>query len=208
MITVNVVFVCVCVSITNFNFQSPLSLSAEGLMLLNCGVGEDSCKSLGLQGDPSSLSWCSVLGDEDQSWVFIGRTDAEAETPILWTPHAKIWLIGKDSDAGRYWGQEEKEMKEDEMAGWHHRLDGHEFGWTPGVCNGQEGLACCGSWSHKESDTTEWLNWTELNSIYHGSSLEVSTFLVESTRKLVLNPFWISSVQDGPKMRILSLRYY
>ena len=68
-----------------------------------------------------------VRSKGDQSWVFIGRTDAEAETPILWPPHAKSWLIGKDSDAGRDWGQEEKGKTEDEMAGWHHRLDGHEF---------------------------------------------------------------------------------
>ena len=104
----------------------------------------------------------SILKD-DQSWVFIGRTDAEAETPVLWPPHAKSWLIGKDPDAGRDWGQEEKGMTEDEMAGWHHRLDGHEFEWTLGVGDGQGGMACCDSWGHKESDTTEWLNWTELN---------------------------------------------
>ena len=81
----------------------------------------------------------------DQSWVFIGRTDAEAETPILWSPHAKRWLIGKDPDAGRDWGKEEKGMTEDEMAGWHHRLEGHEFEGTPGAGDGQGGLACCGS---------------------------------------------------------------
>ena len=98
----------------------------------------------------------------DQSWVFFGRTDAKAETPILWPPHTKSWLIGKDSDAGRDWGQEDKRMTEDEMAGWHHRLDGNEFGWTPGVGDGQGGLACCDSWGHKESDTTQWLNWTEI----------------------------------------------
>ena len=99
----------------------------------------------------------------DRSWVFIGRTDAEAETPILWPPHVKGWLIGKDSDAGRDWGQEEKGTTEDEMAGWHHRLEEHEFEWTPGVGGGQGGLACCNSWGRKESDTTEWLNWTELS---------------------------------------------
>ena len=97
----------------------------------------------------------------DQPWVFFGRNDAKAETPVLWAPHAKSLLIGKDSDAGRDWGQEEKGMTEDEMAGWHHRLDGREFEWTPGVGDGQGGLACCDSWGHKESDTTEWLNWTE-----------------------------------------------
>ena len=95
----------------------------------------------------------------DQSWVCFGRTDAKAETPILWPPHAKSWLIGKDPDAGRDWGQEEKGPTEDEMAGCHHQLDGHEFEWTPGVGDGQGGLACCNSRSHKESDTTEWLNW-------------------------------------------------
>ena len=99
----------------------------------------------------------------DKSWVFIGRNDAEAETPILWPPHAKSWLIGKDSDAGRDWGQEEKGTTGDEMAGRHHWLDGHEFEWTPGVGDGQGGLACCSSWGRKELDTTEWLNWTELN---------------------------------------------
>ena len=98
----------------------------------------------------------------NQSWVFIGRTDAKAETPIIWPPHAKSWLIGKDSDAGRDWGQEKKGITEDEMAGWHHRLDGHEFEWTPGVGDGQGGLACCDSWGHKKSDMTEQLNWTEL----------------------------------------------
>ena len=101
----------------------------------------------------------------DQSWVFIGRTDAKAETPILWPPHVKSWLIGKDSDAGRDWGQEEKGTTEDEMVGWHHRLDAHEFEWTPGVGDGQGGLVCCSSWGLKESDTTERLNWTELTFI-------------------------------------------
>ena len=99
----------------------------------------------------------------DQSWVFFGRTDAKAETPVLWPPHAKSWLVGKDSDAGRDWGQEENGTTEDEMAGWHHRRDGREFEWTPGVGDGQGGLACCDSWGCKESDTTEQLNWTELN---------------------------------------------
>ena len=94
----------------------------------------------------------------DHSLVFIGRTDVEAETPILWPSDAKSWLIGKDPDAGKDWGQEEKGMTEDEMVGWHHRLDGHGFGWTLGVGDGQGGLACCGSWGCKESDTTEWLN--------------------------------------------------
>ena len=99
----------------------------------------------------------------DQSWVFIGRTDVEGETPILWPPNAKSWLIGKDLNAGKGWGQEEKEVTEDEMVGWHHGLNGHGFGCTPGVGDGQGGLVCCSSWGRKESDTTEQLNWTELN---------------------------------------------
>ena len=80
---------------------------------------------------------------------------------VLFRSHAKSWLIGKDSDARRDWGREEKGMTEDEMAGWHHRVDGHEFEWTPEVGDGQGGLACCDSWGRKESDTTEWLNWTD-----------------------------------------------
>ena len=126
------------------------------LMLLNCGVGEDSWESLGLQGDATSPF------EGDQPWDFFGRNDAKSETPVLWPPHAKSWLIGKDSNAGRDWGQEEKETTEDEMAGWHHWLDGHESQWTPGVDDGQGGLACCDSWGRKESDTTERLIWSDL----------------------------------------------
>ena len=112
-------------------------------------------------------------------WFKTGK-GVHLETPVLWPPCAESWLIGKDSDArrdwgqeekgmigkdsdaGRDWGQEEKRMTEDEMAGWHHQLDGRRFEWTPGVGDGQEGLACCNSWGRNESDTTEWLNWTEL----------------------------------------------
>jgi len=89
----------------------------------------------------------------------------EAETPILWPPNVKSWLIGKDPDAARDWGQEEKGTTEDKMAWWHHWLDGREFEWTPGVGDGQGGLVCYNSWGHKESDTTEWLNWTILSSV-------------------------------------------
>ena len=96
----------------------------------------------------------------NQSQIFIGRTDAKAQTPILWPPHVKSWLIWKDPDAGRDWGQEEKGSIEDEMVGWHHRLNGHGFRWTTGVGDGQESLTCCCSWGHKKSDTTELLNWT------------------------------------------------
>ena len=103
----------------------------------------------------------SVHSKGDQPWVFFGRTDANAETPILWTPHAKSWLIGKDPDARRDWGQEEKGTTEDEMAGWHHWLDGREFEWTLGDGDGQGGLVCYSSWGRKDSDTTEQLNWTD-----------------------------------------------
>ena len=109
---------------------------------------------LGLQGDQP------VHSKGDQSWVFSGRNDAKAETPVLWPPHAKSWLTGKDSDAGRDWGQE-KGTTEDEMAGWHHRLNGRESEWTLGVGDGQGSLACCNSWSQKVSDTIERLNWTD-----------------------------------------------
>ena len=130
-------------------------LSAEELMLLNCGVGEDSWESLGLQGIQP------VHPRGNQSWVFFGRTDVEAETPILCSPEAKSWLIWKDPDAGKDWGQEEKGMTEDEMVGWHHRLNGHEFEWTPGVGDECGGLVCCSPWGHKELDMTERLNWTD-----------------------------------------------
>ena len=94
----------------------------------------------------------------NQSWIFIGRTDAEAETPILWPPDVKNWLIGKDPDAGKDW-RWQKVMTEYEMVGWHHCLDGHEFEWTPGVGDGQGSLACCSPLGCKESDMTERLNW-------------------------------------------------
>ena len=100
-----------------------------------------------------------VHSEGDQPWDFFGRNDTKAETPVLWAPHAKSWLIGEDSDAGSDWGQEDNGMTEGEMAGWHHRLDGHESEWTLGVGDGQGGLACCNSWGHKELDRTERLNW-------------------------------------------------
>ena len=127
-------------------------LSAEKLMLLNCGME----KTLESPLDCKEIQ--PVHPEGDQSWVFTGRTDAEAETPVLWPPHVKSWLIGKDPDAGRGWGQEEKGTTEDEMAGWHHWLDGHEFEWIPGVRDGQGGLVCCNSCGRKELDTTERLN--------------------------------------------------
>ena len=120
------------------------------------GLGE----SLGLKGDQASQPW------RKSTWIFIGRTDAEAETPILWPPDAKNWLIWKDPDAGKDWRWEEQGMTEDEMVGWHHQLNGHEFEQAPGVGDGQGGLECCSSWGHKESDTTEQLNWTEYSTVY------------------------------------------
>ena len=97
----------------------------------------------------------------NQSWVFIGRTDAEAESLVLGPPDVKNWLIWKDPDAGKDWGREEKGTTEDEMVGWHHWLTGQGFGWTPGAGDGLGGLVCCSSWGRKESDAAEWLNWTE-----------------------------------------------
>ena len=125
----------------------------------------------------------------DRSWVFFGRNDAKAETPVLWPPHAKSWLIGRDSDAGRAWGQEEKGMTEDEMAGWHHWLLGRESQWIPGVGDGQGGLACCDSWDRKESDTTEQLIWCDLNNV--SSILRLYTF----TSLLVT--FWLLILQHA-----------
>jgi len=104
----------------------------------------------------------SIHSEGNQPWVCFGGNDAKPEAPVLWPPHVKNWLIGNDSDAGRGWGWEEKGMTENKMAGWHHRLNAHEFGWTPGVGDGQGGLACCDSWGHKESGMTDLLNWTEL----------------------------------------------
>ena len=139
-----------------------------------------------------------VHSEGDQPWDFFGRTDAEAETPVLWPPHAKSWLIGKDSDAGRDWGQEDKGTTEDEMAGWHHGLDGHESEWTPGVGDRQGDLACCDSWGHRESDMTEWLNWTELTDIasdlvyfqrrLSGANLKVKASLTSSQVPLPSSP--------------------
>ena len=118
-----------------------------------------SWESLWLQGDPTSLN-----PKGNQSWISIGGTDAEAETPILWPPNAKNWLTGKDPDAGKDWRQEEKGITEDEMVGWHHQLDGHEFEQALGVGDGQACLACCSPWGRKELGTTKWLNcWVLLS---------------------------------------------
>ena len=97
----------------------------------------------------------------NQSWVFFGRTDVEAESPILWPPDVKNWLVEKDRDAGKDWRREEKGTTVDEMVGWHQQLNGHGFEYTPGVGDGQGGLVCCSPCGCKELDTTERLNWTE-----------------------------------------------
>jgi len=120
-----------------------------------------------LEKTPESPSDCKeiqpVHPKGNQSWIFTGRTDAEAKALILWPPDAKSWLIGKDPDAGKDWGWEEKGTTEDEMVGWHHWLDGHEFEQIPGDGDGQESLACCSPWGRKESGMTERLNNNEKN---------------------------------------------
>ena len=112
-----------------------------------------------------------VHSEGDQSWVFIGRTDVKAETPILWPPHVKSWLTRKDPNSGRDWGQEEKGMTEDEMAGWHYWLDRHEFEWTLGFGDGQGGLACCDSWGRRVGH--DWV--TELKNVVKKMDVDHST---------------------------------
>ena len=134
-------------------------LSAKELMLLNCGAGEDSWESLGQQGDPTSPFWRrSALGFLWREWCWSWNSNTLATSCEELTHWKRLWCW-EASDLG----QEEKGTTEDEMAGWHHWLDGCESEWTPGVCDGQGGLACCDSWGCKESDMTEWLNWAELN---------------------------------------------
>jgi len=133
----------------------------------------------------------------DQSWAFIGRTDAEAETLILWPPHAKSWLVGKDPDAGRDWGQEEKGTTEDEMAGWRHQLDAHEFGWTPGAGDEQGGLVSCNSWDCKELDTTEKLSWTEYSIVY-----KYHSFLIHSSANGHLGCLHVLAIINSAAMNI------
>ena len=117
----------------------------------------------------------------NQSWIFIGSTDAEAETPILWPPDAKNWLIWKYPDAGKDRRQEEKGMTEDEMVGWHHWLNEHEFVSSPGVGDGQGGLASCSPWGRKESDMTERLNWTYSQQICVEYLIFASTLVTENS---------------------------
>ena len=144
-------------------------------MLLNCGVGEDSWESLGLQGDQTSQFWRkSVLNIHWKDWCWSWNSN----TLDTWY----LELFGKDPDAGKVWRQEEKGMTEDEMVGWHHWCNRHEFEQASGVGDGQGGLACCSPWGHKESDMTEWLNWTKLMEVtpckgmYLGQMLSILHF--------------------------------
>ena len=124
----------------------------KGKMLLNCGDGEDSWESLGLQGDQTSQSWRkSILNIHWKNWYWSWSSN----TLATWS---KSWLTGKDPDAGKDWRQEEKGTTEDKMVGWHHRLNGHEFEKALGDGEGQESLACCSPWGHRELDMTEGLN--------------------------------------------------
>ena len=126
----------------------------------------------------SPLDWKEVQPvhpKENKSWISIGRTDAEAETPILWPLDVKNWLIEKDPDAGKDWRQEGKRMPEDETVGWHHQFDGHGFKQVPEVDDGQKSLVCCSPWGRKDSYVTEWLNWTE----YLGLKYAVFLFRLE-----------------------------
>ena len=126
-------------------------------MLLNCGIGEDSWESLGSQGDPTSPSWRrSVLNTQWKDWCWSWNSNILA----IW---CKVEFIGKDPNTRKDWGQEEKVTREDEMVGWHHWLDGHEFERALGVGDGQGSLSYYSPWGHKESDMNEQLNWTELN---------------------------------------------
>ena len=140
----------------------------------------------------------------DQSWMFIRRTDVEAETPTLWPPDAKNWLIWKDPDAGKDWRQKEKRMTEDEMVKWHHQIDSHKFEQASGVGDGQGSLVCCSPWGHRESDKTEWLNWIELryrccNHVRWGLvtlgiafTYGIYSWLAENSQYLELLPIWYS----------------
>ena len=135
----------------------------------------------------------------DHSWVLIGRTDVEAETPIFWPPDVKRWLIGKDPDAGKDWGQEEKGMTEDEMVGWYHRLNGHGFGWTLGVGDGKGGLVCCSSWGRRVGH--DWV--TKLKSLIILCSIkEVKNYWCLHPSRTLPKDFVLIIMECGQGIRI------
>ena len=147
----------------------------------------------------SPLNWKEIQPVHpkgDQSWVFMGETNAEAETPIFWPPDVKNCFIGKDPNAGEDWRQEKKGTTEDEMVGWHHWLNGHEFEQVPGVGDGQGSLVCCSPWGRKESDMTEQLNWT--------NEAEQASLVTQSVKNLpairetgVWSLGWEDSLEEG-----------
>ena len=155
-------------------------------MITNCGAGEDSWESLGLQADQL------VNPKGNQPWIFIGRTDVEAETPIFWPLGVKSWLTGEYPDAWKDWGQEEKGTTEDEMVGWNHQLDGHEFEQAQGDGEGQGSLACyspCG-WGSKESDMIEWLNDYNKSLWFYLLSLFCNQNCASSWRRHMESSWW------------------
>ena len=153
-------------------------------MLLNCGV-DKTLERVPWTGRRSNQSILKEISPE------CSLEGMMLKLQLQYFGHlTRSWLIGKDSDAGRDWGEEEKGTTEDEIAGWHHRLDGHECEWTPGVGDGQGGLACCDSWGQKELDTTEWLNWTELNVLVL-FFLENPSIILYSSYKEFLNIYGI-----------------
>ena len=174
-------------------------------MLLNCGLDKT------LESPLDCKKIYPVNPKRNQSWIFIGRADVEAETPIVWPPDGKSWLTGKDPDAGKDWRQE-KGRTEDEMVGRHHRLDGHEFEQAPGVGDGQGGLACCSPWGRTESDTTERLNRTELMRLskqYHllrNNNVNLTSLKVGRRKKKVKVKVKVNSMkaQNGFYLRIIT----
>ena len=151
-------------------------------MLLNCDAGEGLLSLL----DFREIKPVHPKGN--QLWISIGRTDTEAEAPILWPPDIKNWLIGKDPGAGKDWGQKEKGATEDEMVGWHHWLNGHEFEWTQGDSEGQRSLVCYSSWGHKELDMIG--DWTKTRG---------------TTSAMIPFPRWITSWDRGLELQNTSL---
>jgi len=156
---------------------------------------DNSCKwLLSCLAKPGGFGWQFPRTHVFHSYLWLSE--------IVWPPHVKSWLIGKDPDAGRDWGQEEKGTTEDEMAGWHHWLDGREFEWTPGVGDGQGGLACRDSWGRKESDTTERLNWTELNVLFSVYMYIHHIFLNQSSVDGHFSYFHVFSVVNSAAVNI------